>query len=209
MYKHDISNLIELLKKEYPDAKCSLNFDTPFQLLISVMLSAQCTDERVNKTTSELFKNYRTPEDFINLDIKKLEKLIHPCGFYRTKAKHIKECSLKIVNDYNGQVPQSIDDLIKLPGIGRKSANVIMSDAFHTPVGIAVDTHVKRVSKRIGLTNNIDPIKVEIDLLQLFDIEHLSKINHLLIFHGRKICTAKNPKCYNCPLNSLCDKNLK
>ena len=203
--KEDTINIIKILKNTYPEAKCSLDFSTPFELLVSVMLSAQCTDERVNKTTPNIFNKYSTPYDFANMDINELERLIHPCGFYKTKAKHLKECSKKIISDYNGEVPSSMDELVKLPGIGRKCANVIMLNAFNRPCGIAVDTHAKRISYRIGLSNNTDPNKIEQDLLKQIPKEYLKDINHLFVYHGRNICTAKNPKCSKCPIKTYCD----
>lgn len=203
------TDIIKILKQTYPDAECSLDFKTPFQLLVSVMLSAQCTDERVNKTTPSIFKKYSTPEDFANIDIIELENLIHPCGFFKTKAKHLKECAEKIVSDYNGIVPESMEELIKLPGIGRKSANVIMLNAFNLPCGIAVDTHAKRISNRLGLSNKNDPSKVEQDLLKQIPKEYLKDVNHLLVYHGRNLCTARNPKCTECPLKSYCNHYKK
>lgn len=205
--KKNIPILIEILKKEYPEAKCSLDFDTPFHLLVSVMLSAQCTDERVNKTVPSLFAVYNTPQDFAESDIEKLEELIYPCGFYKTKSKNLKAIGKMIVEDFNGKVPESMEDLIKLPGIGRKCANVIMLNAFSNPVGIAVDTHAKRISNRIGLSMETDPLKIEQDLLKQFDKKYLSDINHLFVFHGRKLCTSRNPKCNICPINNICQKN--
>lgn len=196
--------IIELLKHTYPDAKCSLNFTTPFELLIAVMLSAQCTDERVNKTTPSIFAKINTPKDFVDIDILELERLIHPCGFYRNKAKNIKLSSQKILEKYNGEVPNIMDDLISLPGVGRKSANVIMLEAFNTPVGIAVDTHAKRLSNRIGLSYETTPEKIEQDLIKIFPKEYLKDINHLFIWHGRNCCTARNPKCDNCPIKKYC-----
>ena len=202
---NEVTNIIKILKQTYPNAKCSLNFTTPFELLVSVMLSAQCTDERVNKTTPSIFCKYSTPKDFVNIDIVELENLIYPCGFYKTKAKHLKECAKKIVSDYNGIVPQSMEELTKLPGIGRKCANVIMLNAFNNPCGIAVDTHAKRIAYRIGLSNNTDPSKVEQDLLNQIPKKYLKDINHLLVYHGRSLCTAKAPKCNMCPINKFCD----
>ncbi len=196
--------IIKLLKKAYPDAKCSLDFTSPFEMLIAVMLSAQCTDERVNKTTPSIFKKYNTPEDFVNIDISKLENLIHPCGFYKNKAKNIKACSKKIIEDFNGQVPDNMNDLTTLPGVGRKSANVIMLEAFGKPCGIAVDTHAKRLANRIGLSNETDPEKIEQDLINIFHKKYLKDINHLLVWHGRNCCTARNPKCDNCPISVYC-----
>lgn len=199
--------IIELLKHTYPDAKCSLDFKTPFELLIAVMLSAQCTDERVNKTTPSIFAKYNTPKDFVGIDILELEQLIHPCGFYKTKARNIKLCSQKIIDEFNGEVPKNMDDLISLPGVGRKSANVIMLEAFNTPVGIAVDTHAKRLANRIGLSNETTPEKIEQDLIKIFPKQYLKDINHLLIWHGRNCCTARKPKCEKCPIKKYC-KNV-
>ena len=167
--KSDVEKIILILKETYPDAKCSLDFSTPFELLISVMLSAQCTDDRVNKTTPSIFSKYNTPSDFANINLKELEELIHPCGFYRNKAKNIISCSRKILQDFDGIVPNNINDLTSLPGVGRKSANVVMLEAFDTPVGIAVDTHAKRISNKIGLSNSEDPLKIEQDLLKIID----------------------------------------
>ncbi len=201
--------IIEILRKSYPDAKCSLNFKTPFELVIAVMLSAQCTDERVNKTTPSIFRYYSTPQDFVMIPLKKLEDLIHPCGFYKTKAKNIKACSQKIIDDYRGIVPKTMDELMTLPGIGRKSANVIMLEAFGVPSGIAIDTHAKRISNRIGLSNETEPLKIEQDLLQIFPKKYLKDINHLFMWHGRNCCTARNPKCNQCPIFSFCNnKNV-
>lgn len=203
--KKEIIDIIEILKNTYPDAECSLNFTTPFELLVSVMLSAQCTDERVNKTTPSIFSKYSTPYDFANIDMKELENLIHPCGFFKTKAQHLKQCAQKIVDDYNGIVPNSMEELMKLPGIGRKSANVIMLNAFNSPCGIAVDTHAKRISNKLGLSKNSDPTKIEQDLLKQIPKEYLKDINHLFVYHGRNICMARTPKCKDCPINNYCD----
>lgn len=147
--KKQSKEIVELLKKRYPDAKCSLDFKTPFEMLVAVMLSAQCTDERVNKTTPSIFAKYNTPKDFAEMDIEELEKLIHPCGFYKNKAKNIKACSQMIIEKYNGEVPKTMEELILLPGVGRKSANVVMLEAFGEAVGIAVDTHCKRIANKI------------------------------------------------------------
>lgn len=151
MNKSEALNFVNILKQTYPDAQCSLDFNTPFQLAVAVMLSAQCTDERVNKTTPILFKKCKTIDDFKNIDINELEDIIHPCGFYKNKAKNIIACSKKIISDFNGQVPSTMEELVSLPGVGRKSANVIMLEAFNTPVGIAVDTHCKRIANRIRI----------------------------------------------------------
>lgn len=204
--KKQAIEIIEILKEFYPDATCSLDFTTPFQMLISVMLSAQCTDERVNKTTPELFKTYGTPEAVANADIKEIEKIIHPCGFYKNKSKNMIACSKKIIEDYNGIVPDNMEDLQKLPGVGRKSANVIMLEAFHNPQGIAVDTHAKRISNKIGFSKESDPEKIEQDLLKVFPKEYYYDVNHLLVWHGRKTCNARNAKCENCPISKYCDE---
>ena len=196
--------LIEILKDTYPDATCSLDFTNPFELVVAVMLSAQCTDERVNKTTPSLFKEYNTPEDFSNIDLSLLEDFIHPCGFYKNKAKNIKACAQKIVSDFNGVVPQNMDDLLTLPGVGRKSANVILLEVFGIANGVAVDTHCKRISNRIGLSTQSDPSKIEQDLIRIFPKEYLKDVNHLFVWHGRKTCTARSPKCNTCTINKFC-----
>ena len=196
--------MIEILKKTYPDAKCSLDFKTPFEMVIAVMLSAQCTDERVNKVTPYIFAKYNTPQDFIDIDLKKLEELVHPCGFYKNKAKNIKLCSQKIIDDFGGEVPQNMEDLMSLPGVGRKSANVVMLEAFGIACGVAVDTHAKRIANRLGLSNETEPEKIEQDLIRIFPQEYLKDINHSFIWHGRNCCTARNPKCEKCPISSYC-----
>ena len=208
MKKEDIINFVENLKKVYPDATCSLDFETPFQMVIAVMLSAQCTDERVNKTTPTLFKRCKTIEDFANIDIKELEEIIHPCGFYKNKAKNIKLCAKQVLENFNGQVPNNMDDLQTLAGIGRKSANVVMLEAFGVANGIAVDTHAKRISNMIGLSKETDPSKIEQDLIKIFPKEYLKDINHLFVWHGRNTCVARKPKCDICPVNMYC-KNYK
>ena len=209
MTKNETSNLIKILKKTYPEAKCSLNFKTPFQLVVAVMLSAQCTDERVNLTTPALFKRCKTIEDFANIDIKELEDLIHPCGFYRNKAANIKKCAKQILEDFGGEVPQDMDSLLKLAGVGRKSANVILLEVFGIANGIAVDTHCKRISNRIGLSKQSDPSKIEQNLLKQIDKKYLKDVNHLFIWHGRYTCTARNPKCEECTINDFCKYNKK
>jgi len=206
MYKKENAvKIIEILKNYYPDAKCSLDFTTPFELVVATMLSAQCTDERVNKTTPNIFIKYSTPEDFANIDIQELETLIHPCGFYKNKAKNIKACAKKILLDFNGEVPNSAEKLISLPGVGRKTANVVMLEAFGIAQGVAIDTHAKRISNLIGLSVESDPIKIENDLLKIFPQKYLKDINHLLMWHGRNICIARNPKCNICPINKYCN----
>lgn len=204
MNKKENIEIIEKLKQTFPDAKCSLDFTTPFELLIAVILSAQCTDERVNKVTPSIFGKYNKPEDFANMDLSLLENLIHPCGFYKNKAKNIKATSQIILEKYNGNVPNTMEDLIFLPGVGRKTANVVMLEAFNNPQGVAVDTHCRRISNRIGFSKETDPIKIEKDLLKQFSKEYYYDLNHILIWHGRNICTSRNPKCDICPISNLC-----
>lgn len=196
--------IFELLKKQYPDAKCSLNFNSAFEILVAVMLSAQCTDERVNKVTAEFFPKYNTPKDFANMPLENIEKLIHSCGFYKSKAKNLKLASQKILTDFNGEVPKTMEELMSIPGIGRKSANVIMLEAFNLPQGIAVDTHVKRLSNRIGFSAEKEPIKIEQDLLKLFPKKYYADANHILIWHGRNVCKSQKPDCQNCCIKHLC-----
>jgi len=207
--KEQIIMFIEDLKNTYPDATCSLNFTTPFELLIAVMLSAQCTDERVNQVTPNLFKKYNTPNDFAIIDINELEGLIHSCGFYKNKAKNIKACAQKILSDFNGYVPHTMEELTSLPGVGRKSANVVLLEAFGIAEGIAVDTHAKRIANRLGLSNQDIPEKIEQDLLKIFPREYLKDINHLFVWHGRKTCDARNPKCDVCSLRKYCSWKLE
>lgn len=205
MTKNETNKLINILKKTYPDAKCSLDFSTPFELVVAVTLSAQCTDERVNLTTPSLFKRCKTIEDFANIDIKELEEIIHPCGFYRNKAKNIKLCAKQVIENFSGEVPQDMDSLLTLAGVGRKSANVILLEVFGIANGIAVDTHCKRLSNRIGLSKESAPSKIELDLLKQIDKKYLKDVNHLFIWHGRYTCTARNPKCENCTIKEFCN----
>lgn len=204
MKKEDVINLVENLKEAYPDATCSLDFETPFQMVVAVMLSAQCTDERVNKTTPTLFARCKTIQDFADIDIKELEDIIHPCGFYKNKAKNIKLCAKQVLENFDGKVPDNMEDLQSLAGVGRKSANVVMLEAFGIANGIAVDTHAKRISNLIGLSKESDPSKIEQDLIKLFPKEYLKDINHLLVWHGRNTCVARKPKCDVCPVNKYC-----
>lgn len=211
MNKKQCIEIIEKLKQTYPDAKCSLDFTTPFELLIAVILSAQCTDERVNKTTPSIFAKYNTPEDFAKMDLSLLEDLIHSCGFYKNKAKNIKATSQILLEKYDGKVPNTMEELTSLPGVGRKTANVVMLEAFNNPQGVAVDTHCKRISNRIGFSKESEPEKIEKDLLNQFDKKYYYDLNHILIWHGRNICSARNPKCESCPISSNCKafKNRK
>lgn len=207
--KENAIKIVEILKEYYPNAKCSLDFSTPFEMVVATILSAQCTDERVNKTTPSIFSKYSSPEDFANIDISELENLIHPCGFYKNKAKNIKACANKILSDFNGEVPKTVEELLSLPGVGKKTANVVMLEAFGIAEGIAIDTHAKRISNLIGLSNETEPLKIEKDLLEIFPKKYLKDINHLFMWHGRNICIARNPKCDLCPINKYCNKFSK
>ena len=207
--KKDTQEILDTLKKEYPNSKGSLSFETPFQLLVAVCLSAQCTDDRVNMVTKELFKVASTPSDFDKLDINKLEELIHSCGFYKNKAKNLKAAAKKILDDFDGEVPNDIDKLVTIPGVGRKSANVIMLDAFNNPQGIAVDTHVGRLSTRIGFSKEKEPIKIEQDLLKQIPKDEYYMVNHTFIDHGRLICKSQKPKCDLCKIKHLCNYGKK
>lgn len=204
MDKQNAEKIIKKLIDFYPDAKCSLDFETPFQILVSVVLSAQCTDERVNKTTPDIFAKYPDAIDFVNMPIETLQELIHPCGFYKTKSKNLKLAAEKIVNDFDGEVPETMEELMSIPGVGRKSANVIMLEAFNKPQGIAVDTHAKRISNRIGLSSESEPTKIEQDLLKLIPKKYYKDVNHVLVWHGRNTCTAAKPKCDTCPVKQYC-----
>lgn len=204
MNKTIAKDIVYKLKEAYPDATCSLDFTTPFELVVAVMLSAQCTDERVNKTTPALFKRCKTIEDFVNIPINELEKIIHPCGFYKNKAKNIKLCAKQVLENFNGVVPQTMDELLTLAGVGRKSANVILLEVFGIAQGIAVDTHAKRISNLMGLSSNKEPEKIEQDLVKIFPKDLLKVLNHLFVWHGRNTCIARKPKCDICPVNIYC-----
>ena len=196
--------VIEILDKVYPDAKCSLEFDDPLQLLIATQLAAQCTDERVNKVTPHLFETYKDAKEFANAIQDELEKIIMSTGFFRNKAKNIIACCKMIIEQHSGEVPRTMEELLKLPGVGRKTANLVLGDIFGVP-GIVVDTHAKRLSKRIGFTKNEDPEKVEYDLMKIIPVEKWTDFCHKLVYHGRAVCIARKPKCDICPINMLCD----
>ena len=199
-----IKRILSLLKKHYKDSKCALNYKNPFELLVATILSAQCTDERVNIVTDKLFKKYKTVKDYANADIKEFEKDVYSTGFYRNKAKNI-IATAKIISDaYKGRVPKNFDKLLELPGVARKTANCVMGNAFNIPSGVVVDTHVSRITQRLGLTKNADPNKIELDLIKLIPKDEWINFSHMLIWHGRKICDARNPKCEICFLNKLC-----
>lgn len=202
--KQRMAKVIELLEKEYPNAKTALNYNNPLEILVATMLSAQTTDLRVNIVTASLFKKYRTPEDYANADIKELEQDIHSTGFYHNKARNLQKCCHLLVEKFNSHVPKTMDELLELPGVARKTANIVLYNAFGIVSGIAVDTHVNRLSQRLGLTDNDDSAKIENDLIEITPKEKWMKLTDLLIFHGRKVCTAKKPKCKICALNKYC-----
>ncbi|MGF7056716.1 endonuclease III [Brassicibacter mesophilus] len=201
--KYEINEVLKILNDFYPDAACELNYTTPFELLIATMLSAQSTDKRVNIVTEDLFKSFKKPEDFLKLSEEKLGEIIKTIGFYRTKSKNIlKTCEI-LVNNYSSNVPDAREELVKLPGVGRKTANVVISNAFGKNA-IAVDTHVFRVSNRIGLADSENVDDTEKDLMMNIDEKDWSKAHHLLIFHGRRICKARRPLCEECPITEYC-----
>jgi endonuclease-3 len=197
------TNIRKILKTTYPHVKTQLHYKTPFELLVATILSAQCTDKQVNSVTQKLFNTLSTPQDFSNTPIETIEALIRPTGYFRNKAKNIKNCSKQIVEQYNGAVPATLDELIKLSGVGRKTANVVLGAAFNTP-GIVVDTHVARISKRLGLTKNNDPVKIEFDLMKVIPQKEWNDFSLQLIYFGRSICKARKPACPSCPLKHLC-----
>lgn len=202
--KQRITKITGILRRTYPDVKTALRHKNPVQLLVATILSAQCTDEQVNRVTPTLFKKLPTAKDFAEVSLSDLEGMIRSTGFYRNKAKSIKACCVALVERHGGKVPDNIEDLVKLPGIGRKTANVILGSAFGIP-GIVVDTHVKRVSQHIGLTKESDPVKVEFDLMGLIPKKDWIAFSHQMIWHGRALCKARKPKCPECPLLDLCD----
>lgn len=201
--KKEASNCLDILDRTYPDAHCELIHNSPFELLVATILSAQCTDVRVNQITSELFKMYNKPEDFVNMKQEELEEHIRSAGFYRNKAKSIISASNVILENYNGKVPQTIEELVKLPGVGKKTANVVASTCFGVPA-IAVDTHVFRVSNRIGFVSEKTVEKTEEALQKKIDRDRWTKAHHLFIFHGRRTCMARNPRCNDCSLRDFC-----
>ena len=199
-----VETLITRLREAYPDAHCELNYDTAHQLLVATILSAQCTDERVNKVTPDLFTKYPTVVDFAAADRAELEEAVRSTGFFRQKAKYIQESSQAIVHEHGGEVPETMEELLTLNGVARKTANVVLGEIYNVADGVTVDTHVKRLAKRLGLTEQTDPAKVEKDLMAVVPKESWIEISHLLIFHGRRLCYARKPDCADCPLNDLC-----
>lgn len=201
--------IFQRLKKEFPDARCALEHQNPFELLVATILSAQCTDERVNKVTPELFKRFPTPEMMAKASLEELETLIHSTGFFKNKAKSLLGASQLIVRDHKGEVPPSLEDLVALPGVGRKTANVVLGNVFGIVEGIVVDTHVTRLSQLLGLTKQSSAEKIENDLLKLFKKTQWVLLSHLLILHGRKTCIARRPQCQDCVLADLCPSRKK
>jgi len=207
--KEQVKKIISLLKKEYPKARTALKFQTPMQMLVSTILSAQCTDERVNKVTAVLFKKYKTPLDFAKANLKTFETEIRSTGFYKNKARNIIKSAKMIVEKFKGNVPDTMEELLTLPGVARKTANVVLGNAFGKVEGIVVDTHVRRLSGRLGLTENEDPAKIEKDLMNIVPRNDWGLISYLLIDHGRKICKAINPNHSECVLKAICPSPLK
>ena len=200
----NIDKIRAVLKKTYPKAKIALRFSNPMELLVATVLSAQCTDKRVNIVTEAFFKKYKKTQDYAKASLKTFEQEIRSTGFYRNKAKNIIGAAQRIVKDFGGKIPNSMEDVLKLPGVARKTANIILFNAFNKTEGIAVDTHVRRLSQRLGLTKNKDPEKIEKDLMKLIPKNEWGRFSYLLIDHGRAICDAKKPKCPECVLKSLC-----
>lgn len=202
--KDKMPEILALLDQYYPTAHCTLNFTTPLELLVATVLSAQCTDERVNQETAKIFPRYRTAAAYAQAPLPELEEAFHATGFYKQKAKSIKQICQTLVERFGGEVPASLEELVKLPGVGRKTANVILGNAFNIP-GIVVDTHVSRVAQRLGLTRQKDPVKIEFDLMALVPQDKWVKFSHQLIWHGRQLCKARKPACNACPFRHLCD----
>lgn len=204
LFKKDIRQVLDILKELYPDARAELDFTNPFELLVATILSAQCTDIRVNKTTDKLFKELKTPEDYISLGEEELGKRIYSCGFYKNKSKNIVETSKILLKEYGGKVPETLEELMTLPGVGRKTANVVASNAFGVPA-IAVDTHVFRVSNRIGLADSKDVWGTEKDLMGNIPKSEWTDTHHRIIFHGRRVCKSRKPMCEECRIREYCN----
>lgn len=198
------TEIFRRLELAYPDAHCELDHGNAFQLLAATILSAQCTDKRVNLVTPELFSRYPDPDSLANAKPAELEELIRPTGFFRNKTRSLIGMASALVDRYRGEVPRTMDELVTVPGAGRKTANVVLGTAFNQPEGVVVDTHVGRVSRRLGLIKDTDPVKAEMALMRLFPREDWTQLSHLLIFHGRRVCVARRPRCAECVLNDLC-----
>jgi endonuclease-3 len=199
-----VVEIIKIFNQLYPEAQCSLDYRDPLQLLVSTQLAAQCTDARVNIVAKTLFEKYKNVYDFANADLGELEQDIKSTGFYHNKARNIKNCCIMIINTFNSKVPDNMEDLLKLPGVGRKTANLVLGDIYNVP-GIVVDTHAKRLSNRIGLTKNSDPEKIEFDLMKVVPEEDWNRFSHQLVYHGRAVCNARTPKCEECKIQEHCD----
>ncbi len=204
--KNYARRIVRHLAKGYPDAECALHYESPFQLLIATILSAQCTDERVNLVTAELFKKYPTPFDLAAATQKQVEKIINSAGFFRSKARNIRGCSQQLIDRHQGEIPRSLEELVVLPGVGRKTANVLLGTEFGIPSGVVVDTHVGRISRRLGLTSETDAVKVERDLMRLLPKTEWIYYSHRMIHHGRKICDARKPRCEDCSMKRFCPR---
>ena len=204
MKKERAAEIVKRLKKMYPQAECSLDFTNPFELLIATILSAQSTDVRVNIVTKDLFRKYPDPKAFANADVAEMEDDLRPTGFFRSKTKSVIGASQAIVDRHGGEVPRTMDELVKLPGVGRKTANVVLGNAFDIAVGVVVDTHVTRVSGRLGMTRQSDAVKIEQDLMKLVPKDEWVKFPHRVILHGRNVCVARKPRCPECRLNDIC-----
>jgi len=202
--KARITKIRKILKRTYPDVKTQLYYKNPFELLVATILSAQCTDKQVNTVTKVLFERLKTPNNFAKVSLETLEELVRPTGYFRNKAKNIKNCASMLVETYNGVLPNKLEEMVKLPGVGRKTANVVLGAAFGIQ-GVVVDTHVGRISKRLGLTANKDPVKIEFDLMKIIPKKEWSNFSLQLIFFGRAICKARKPACPTCPLYNLCE----
>ncbi|PVX24639.1 MAG: endonuclease III [Candidatus Bathyarchaeum sp.] len=207
--KATVLKIIEILDKEYPKASTALHFSSPLEILVATILSAQCTDKRVNIVTKSLFKKYKTAQDYANADLAELEQDIRSTGFYRNKAKNIKNSGKLLVEKFDSKVPETMEELLELPGVARKTANIVLSNAYGVIVGIAVDTHVRRLSQRLGLSENSNPDKIEADLMEVVSKKDWKHITNLLISHGRAVCNARKPKCDICVLNKLCPSAFK
>ncbi len=202
--KDRVKKIIRLLKRAYPNAQCSLNHSNPFELLIATILSAQCTDQRVNIVTADLFRKYRKPEDYLKVSEKELQKDIRTTGFFRNKTKSIRGTAKALIGDYGGEVPDSMAELLELPGVARKTANVVLGNAFGIKAGVVVDTHVARLSHRLGLTQEKHPEKIERDLIEIVPRKDWVIFPHLMIYHGRKVCKARSPLCEECVIEKVC-----
>ena len=203
-----VREIIKILSKEIPDSAIALRFSSPLELLIATILSAQCTDVKVNQVTADLFKKYRTADHYAKAGLSELEESIRPTGFYRNKAKALQKCCQELVARFGGGVPKTLEELVTLPGVGRKTANVVLGNAFGVP-GIVVDTHVHRVSRRIGLTRKDDPVKIEFDLMEVVPKEEWTHFSNLLVWHGRRTCVARKPLCEKCPIRKYCHYGSK